>query len=322
MAAVQQPGTHLGWNIWSDVHQLFVYHFMVNALWAATISAVLAGVIGWFMVLRRQTFAGHSLSVVAFPGAAAATWLGVSALWGYFGFCVVAAAVIGIGSRQVRSGGSSGESALIGVVQAFALACGYLFVVLYHGFLGETQSLLFGTFLGVTDRQVLVLAVAALAVLAAITVLGRRMVFSSVDPALAGAKGISARWTGTVFLIMLGLAVAEVSQITGALLVFALLVMPPAAAQQITSRPGLGVGLSVVLGLVVAWLGLGVSYFSAYPTGFWITTVGIVVYVSSTVFRAVADRRSPGTPPDPSLSRHPRRDRGPALAPLPTPNPT
>lgn len=312
MPTMQSPDTHLGWNIWSDLHQLFVYHFMVNALWAATISAILAGVVGWFMVLRRQTFAGHSLSVVAFPGAAAATWLGISVLWGYFGFCVVAAATIGIGSRQVRSGGSSGESALIGVVQAFALACGYLFVVLYRGFLDETQSLLFGTFLGVTDQQVLVLAGVALAVLAVVSILGRRLVFSSVDPVLAGAKGIAPRWTGTVFLITLGLAVAEVSQITGALLVFALLVMPSAAAQQLTSRPGSGIALSVVLALVVAWLGLGISYFSTYPTGFWITTVGIVVYISSTIVRAVVERRSLKPPPSPP------RDPAPAPAPAPS----
>lgn len=284
-------GTHLGWDIWSDIQQLLSFHFMVNALWAGTISAVLAGVVGWFMVLRRQTFAGHTLSVVAFPGAAAATWLGISVLWGYFGFCFAAAVAIGLGSPRSRTSGSSGESALIGVVQAFALACGFLFVVLYHGFLDETQSLLFGTFLGVTDAQVFVLAGVACGVLVVVCLLGRRLLFSSVDPVLADAQGIGPRWTGLLFVVILGLTVAEVSQITGALLVFALLVMPSAAAQQLSARPGAGVAVSVGLALIVAWVGLGISYFSTFPTGFWVTTVGMVVYISSLATRALRGRR-------------------------------
>lgn len=284
-------GANLGWNIWSDVQQLFIFHFMVNALWAGTISAVLAGVVGWFMVLRRQTFAGHSLSVVAFPGAAAATWLGISALWGYFGFCFAAAVAIGLGSPRSRTSGSSGESALIGVVQAFALACGYLFVVLYHGFLDETQSLLFGTFLGVTDTQVLVLAGVAIGALVVLLVLGRRLLFSSVDPVLADAQGVGSRWTGLLFVVVLGLTVAEVSQITGALLVFALLVMPSAAAQQLSTKPGVCIALSTALAMVVTWLGLGFSYFSSYPTGFWVTTVGMAVYLSSLGVRVLRGGR-------------------------------
>lgn len=270
-----------GWNLWTDIRQLFVYHFMVNALLAAAISAVLGGVVGWFMVLRRQTFAGHALSVVAFPGAAGAAWLGVSTLWGYFGFCAAAAVIIAAGSRAAGSSHFSSESALVGVVQAFGLACGFLFVALYGGFLNETQSLLFGTFLGVSDTQVLTLAAVALAVLAVLLLVGRRLLFASVDPVVASSQGVSEQQLNLLFLVTLGLAVAEVSQITGALLVFALLVMPAAAAQRLTARPGPGIALSVALALGVAFVGLAISYYSSYPTGFWITSVGFGIYVAS-----------------------------------------
>ena len=285
-------GTQLSWNFWSDIRQLFAYHFMINALEAASIAAVLAGVAGWCMVLRRQTFVGHTLSVVAFPGAAGATWVGISPLWGYFGFCLAAAMTIAGGARRDGGRGSSEESAVTGILQAFALACGFLFVVLYKGFLNETQSLLFGTFLGITDSQVLVLAVVAMLVLGSLAALGRRLFFASVDPVAAAAQGVPTRLVGLLFLASLGLAVAEVSQITGALLVFALLVMPASAAQRLSARPGMGLLLSIIFALIVVWVGLGISYFSTYPTGFWITSIGFAGYLAAVGGRSLVDRRA------------------------------
>jgi zinc/manganese transport system permease protein len=281
----------ISWNVWTDVHQMLAFHFMVNALRACTIAAILAGLIGWFMVLRRQTFAGHTLSVVSFPGAAAATWLGISALWGYFGFCATSALIIGLATSRSRRSLSQ-ESALIGVVQAFALALGFLFVVLYKGFLNETQSLLFGTFLGVTDSQVLVLLCVSGSAIVFTGAVGRRLLFASVDPVVAASRGIPSRLTGTFFLVTLGVTVAQISQITGALLVFALLVMPAGASQQITARPALGVALSVGLAVLIGWVGLGLSfYFSSYPTGFFITSVGFGVYVTSVAARRYVETR-------------------------------
>lgn len=281
---------HAGWNLLDDIREILAYHFMVNALLAGAISAVIGGTVGWFMVLRRQTFAGHTLSVVAFPGAAGAAWLGVSTLWGYFGFCVAVAVVLAAGARPGRSSYLSSESALIGVVQAFALACGFLFVSLYGGFLNETQSFLFGTFLGVSNGQVVMLAAVGVAVLASVVAVGRRLLFASVDPVVATSRGVSDRKLNVLFLVVLGLTVAEVSQVTGALLVFALLVMPPAAAQRLTARPALGMALSVLLALAVAWAGLSISFFSTYPTGFWITTAGFVLYVVSSAGSLVLAR--------------------------------
>lgn len=285
--------THLTWNPGWDLRQLLQFHFMVNALQAASIAAVVAGAVGWFVVLRRQSFAGHTLSVVAFPGAAGATLLGISAVWGYFGFCVLAAVIIGLAPASVDGRGFSEDPAVIGVVQAFALACGFLFVMLYQGFLDGIDSLLFGTFLGITNTQVLVLAAVAAGSLAVLATIGRPLLLASVDPAVAAAAGVPVRALSMGFLVVLGVVVAEVSQITGALLVFALLVMPAAAAQQLTARPALGLVLSVVLGLVVVWLGIGVSYFSVYPSGFFITTFGFAAYLLAVAARTFSERPGP-----------------------------
>jgi zinc/manganese transport system permease protein len=189
------------------------------------------------MVLRRQSFAGHALAIIGFPGAAGATWLGLNTAVGYFGFCVAGALIIsvlpGVGRRNTGLGGFSEESAAVGTVQAFALACGFLFVNLYHGFLNGLNSLLFGTLIGITDQQALVLLIAGTGYLLALTALGRPLLFSTLDPDVAQARGVPTRLVGTAFLVLLGITAGGTSQITGSLLVFALLVVPAAAATRL-----------------------------------------------------------------------------------------
>jgi zinc/manganese transport system permease protein len=279
----------LSWNPVTDVQALFSYPFMVNALEAGTIVAVMAGVTGWFMVLRRQTFAGHTLSVIAFPGAAAASLAGLPVAFGYFGFCGLGALLLaGIaGSRRSLAA----ESAAIGSLQALALALGFLFVSLYHGVLNGLDSLLFGTFLGITSRQVTVLLVVAAAAVALVLLAARPLFFASVDADVARAEGVPVGLLGLAFLLVLGLSVAATSQITGALLVFALLVTPGATAHQLTSRPSLGIALSVAIALGVTWLGLALAYFSIYPVGFYVTSLAFTLYVLVRLSRAVLARR-------------------------------
>jgi len=269
--------TGLSWNPIADVRGLFEFPFMEHALAAGTIVAVMAGVVGWFMVLRRQTFAGHTLSITAFTGASAAGLAGVPVAVGYFGVCGIGALALGAAAGTRR--GLAHESAATGSVQALALALGFLFVSLYHGILNGLDSLLFGTFLGITSDQVLTLLAVAAAAIAAIGIAGRPLLYASVDPDVARAGGVPVRLLGLAFLLVLGLAVAETSQITGALLVFALLVTPAAAAQRITTRPVAGVLLSVALALAVTWIGLGLAYYSVYPVGFYITSLSFAVYV-------------------------------------------
>jgi zinc/manganese transport system permease protein len=265
---------------------LFAYHFMVNAFRAGTAVAVVAAIVGWFMVLRAQTFAGHTLSVVGFPGAAGAVWLGASASLGFFAFCVGAALLIAAIPRTTGARFSE-ESAVIGTLQAFALACGLLFVSLYAGFLNGVTALLFGNFLGITDEQVLTLAVITVLCVVVIALVYRPLLFASIDPDVATARGIRARALSVLFLVVLGVAVAEAAQITGALLVFALLVVPAASAQVITARPAVSLGLAVGFGLAIVWIGLAIAYSSPYPVGFWISATSMVTYAGARAYAAV-----------------------------------
>ncbi|HEV2348056.1 MAG TPA: metal ABC transporter permease [Actinocrinis sp.] len=275
------------WNPIDDVRLMWSLPSMVNAYRAGAIVAVIAAVIGWFMVLRRQTFAGHTVAMAGFPGAAGAVLLGIGASYGYFGFCVGAAVVIAAAARP-GAGGLSHESALTGVVQAFALACGMLFVSLSGSFLNGLNALLFGSFLGITDGDVLTLALVAAAVLAALAVIGRPLLFASVDPDVAAARGLPVRALGAAFLVLLGATAAEVSQITGSLLVFALLVMPAATAQRITARPALSLVLAVLIALLATWTALGAAFFTPYPIGFYVTTFAFTAYLIAQLLHRVA----------------------------------
>jgi zinc/manganese transport system permease protein len=290
----------LGWNVARDVGELLEYHFMVNALLAGTIVAVMAGLVGWLMVLRHEAFAGHTLSTMAFPGASGASLAGIPAAWGYFLFCGAGALAIGrvTGGRRpaLRE-----QSAAIGAVQAGALALGFLFVSLYGGILGSLESLLFGDILAISDGQLLALGAIAVAVLAALGLIARPLLFASVDPEVARARGVPVRGLSAGFLVLLGVAVAATSQITGPLLVFALLVAPPATAQLLTARPALSLLLTVLIGEAIVWLGMGISYFSVYPAGFFIAAIAFAVYLLARALlglRATASRlSSQSTPP-------------------------
>jgi zinc/manganese transport system permease protein len=158
--------------------------------------------------------------------------------------------------------------------------------------LANYESLLFGSFLGITTGQVLALALVAAAALALLVLGGRPLLFASLDEGVAAARGVPPRALGVCFLVLLGLAVAETAQITGALLVFALLVAAPASAQLITPRIGAGLALSVVLAVLITWVGLALAYFYNYPVGFYITTVAFVVYLLARGLRALIDTRA------------------------------
>ena len=267
-----------------DLNQLLTFPFMVHALEAGTIVAVMSAIVGWYMVLRRQAFAGHTLSVMAFPGATGAALAGLPTSLGYYLACGAAALVIGR-ARSNRAGGHAMETALIGTVQTAGLAAGYLFLELNHDVLSGPESLLFGTFLGVTQGQVTTLLAVAVVALLAMVLIARPLLFASVDPDVAHARGVPVAVLDVGFLLILGLTVAATSQITGILLVFALLVAPAAAAQRITVRPLAGLAISVAFALLIAWLALAVAYFSIYPVGFYMTTFAFGLYVLERVLR-------------------------------------
>ncbi len=261
------------WDVVTDVQRMLAAHFMVNALRAGTAVALVSAVVGWHMVLRRQSFVGHTLAVVSFPGAAVAIWAGVSATVGFFAGSLAAALVLAAGARSPAGRTPSQSSARTGTVQAAALALGAVAVSCYGGLLDSLTGLLFGSFLGVSDGQVVVLVAVAATVGVVMAVLGRPLLFAGVDGAVASARGVPTRAVSAAFLIVLGATAAEASQVTGALLVFALLVMPAAAAQQLTCRPGRGMALAAGIGVGVVWAGLGVAFYTDWPAGFAITSI-------------------------------------------------
>jgi zinc/manganese transport system permease protein len=266
---------HLTLDLLSDVRQLLAYQFMVNALQAAGLVAVIAAPVGWFMVLRRETFAGHTLAVMSFPGAAAAALAGLPLAVGYFGFC--AAGALTIAGRR----GAPQQAAVVGTVQAVGWAIGFLLLSLYGGVLESLETLLFGSILGVTRGQVLTLALVAAAVLAFLALVGRPLFFASVDAPLARASRVPVGALASAYLLVLGLAVAATAQITGALLVFALLLAPAAVARELTPRIGLGLALSVAIALFIAWVGLALSYFTDDPAGFFVSMLALALYLAA-----------------------------------------
>ena len=273
----------------TDVRELVAFPFMVHALEAGAIVAIVSAVAGWFMVLRRESFAGHTLAVMSFPGASGAALVGLPLASGYLAACAAAALVIALGSHGGRP--SRGQhSALVGTVQVSAFALGFVFLSQFHGVLEDLETLLFGSFLGITSAQVETLLAVAVAAIAFFVVAGRPLLYASLDDAVARARGVPVRALNVAFLLVLGLVVASAAQITGALLVFALLVAPAAAAQKFTARPLVGVCLAVAIGLAVTWLGLTLSYFSNDSVGFFITSLGLGCYAAASLARRVVPR--------------------------------
>jgi zinc/manganese transport system permease protein len=266
------------WDVVADVQLLLQFHFMQNALLAGTLVAILAGAAGYFVVLRGQSFAAHMLSQVGFPGAAAGVLLHLSPVLGMIAFCVAAALGVGSIGRNLDAGHRR-ESAAVGSILAFSLGLGLLFFRLYAGSAQGIYGFLFGTILGISDRDVAVTLVVFVLSLVALAAIGRRLVFASVDPDVAEARGVRVRLLSIVFLVIVALSIAITVQIVGTLLIFALLVAPAASALQLTARPAGGLLLSVVLSLAFTWIGLSIAYFSNYPVGFLITSLAFASYV-------------------------------------------
>ena len=207
------------------------YDFMRNAFAAAGIVAVVSGIVGYFLVMRGQTFAGHALSHIGFAGATGAVLIGLAPLWGLVGFTLVAGIGMGLLGERI-----SERDVAIGVVLALALGFGLLFLHYYAAFATQAAALLFGNVLAVDQTMIATLAVLGLITLAALAAIMRPLVFASLQPELAEAKGVPLRFIATAFLAIVALAVSECAQIVGVLLVFTLMVGPPAAAQRLTTR--------------------------------------------------------------------------------------
>ncbi len=249
------------------------YDFMRNAFAAAGVAAVVSGLVGYFLVLRGQTFAGHALGHIGFAGATGAVLIGVASIWGLVGFTV--AAGIGMGFLDERI---SGRDVAVGVVLSLALGFGLLFLHYYTAFATQVTALLFGNVLAVERSTIVTLAGLALVTLAALAAIVRPLIFASMQPELAEAKGVPLRFVSTAFLAIVALAVSESVQIVGILLVFALMVGPPATAQRLVTGLWSGMALSAVLALAEAWLGIVIAYQTDWPVSFCIAALSAFGY--------------------------------------------
>ena len=249
------------------------YDFMRTAFAASGIVAVLAGLVGYVLVLRGQTFAGHALAHVGFTGATGAVLVGASPLWGMVLATVAGGVGMGLMGERLAN-----RDVAIGVVLSMALGLGLLFLHFFTAYATQATALLFGNVLGVTMATIWTLLTLALLGIAALGAMARPLLFATLQPELAEAKGVRPRLVSVLFLALVALATAECIQIVGVLLVFTLMVCPAATAQRLTPRLGLGLALSVALALAQAWAGLALAFHTDWPTSFWITALSGATY--------------------------------------------
>jgi zinc/manganese transport system permease protein len=261
------------------------YDFMQNAFAAATMVSVVSGAVGYFLVLRGQTFAGHALAHVGFTGATAAVLVGTSPLWGLVLLTVGGGVGMGLLGEKLAQ-----RDVAIGIVLSLSLGFGLLFLHFYTAFATQATALLFGNVLAVDVETVEALFVLGAVSLAGLAVISRPLLFATLQPELAEAKGVSLRLYSVLFLAIVALATAECAQIVGVLLVFTLMVGPGAAAQRLTKGVIPGVLASMALALAQAWVGLTLAFYTDWPTSFWISLLSAMVYLAAVAGNALRSR--------------------------------
>jgi zinc/manganese transport system permease protein len=266
--------------------------FMAHAFLAGTFIALAAGLVGYFVVLRRQVFTGDALSHVAFAGALAALAIGIDLRVGLFAACVIfALAMASLGPR------GQADDVVIGSVFAWVLGLGVLFLTIYttsrsagNGRAGV--SVLFGSIFGLSGSQAAAAAVIGLGVAVVMLVIARPLLFASVDEAVAAARGVPVRLLGLLFLVLVGITAGEATQAVGSLLLLGLIAAPAGAAYRLTHRPFTAMWLSAALAVGSMWLGLSLSYAApSLPPSFAILAVATAIFVLAYAGRRIASAR-------------------------------
>jgi zinc/manganese transport system permease protein len=242
MTRTEGSGTAMG-DVWTYLH----YPFAQHALIAATLVALVSGLIAPFVAARDMAFAVHGSAELAFPTAVAGLLIFDDALTGaLLGSVLVAIAIALLGSRR-----GDGNTA-IGVILAFGLGLGVFLLSFYHGYASQATNILFGSIVAVTGRDLAILGIVATVVSLLVLAIYRPLFFSSVDPEVAEARGVPTRALGLLFVLMLTVTVTEVAQVVGTLLVLSLAITPAAAARRWTAAPLLVTALSVIFALLAA----------------------------------------------------------------------
>ena len=261
---------------------LFHYEFVQNAYLAGTMVAIIAAIMGYFVVLRAQAFASEALSDIGFAGAAGAAVFGMGSLLGMFVLTILAA--LGMGALGDRLRGRDVE---VGMVLSFALGLGVLFLTIYSQSGANAAvgvNVLFGSILSVTHVDVQITLYSGLVTLLVLAVLFRPLLFASIDPEVAQTRGIPVRLLSMLFLVLLAITTAEAVLVVGALLVLALLIAPAAAALRLTRRPLTSLMLAVGLSLAIIWGGLTLAFVGPgrhIPVGFFVAALAALFYFVS-----------------------------------------
>lgn len=281
----------------------------LHAVVAGGAIAMLCGLVGWFVVLRGQVFAGDALSHVSYAGATAALAAGVDLRFGLFAATVVVGVVLGL-----LGGRGPVDDVVIGTTFVWVLGLGTFFAAYFtqHGSGDQgdaTVRVLFGSILGLSSGAVLTAVAVAAGLVLVVLLLARPLLFASLDPAVAAARGVPVRLLGPLLLGVVGAAAAEASQAVGALLLFGLLAAPGAAAMRLTDRPWRALALSAGLGLAAMWAGLGLSYaYPVLPASFSIMAVATGEYALAGLWSLAAGPHDVWW-----RTRHIGRDRHPTL---------
>jgi zinc/manganese transport system permease protein len=277
--------TWWSWNLVGDLRAMLQFEFVRNAFEAGTIIAIVAGVVGYLVVLRRSSFASHALGHAGFSGAAGAVLFGVAPIYGL----LVATMSGGIGMALLGRKAAH-RDVEIGTVLAFMLGLGLLFLAFYNGFATEAYAILFGEIVGISQAQVLFTLEMAIPVLIALGLVFRQILFASLDEEVAEAKGMPTLLLGLIFMLALAVAISIAVTIVGVLLIFALTVTPAAAAVRLARRPLYAVLLSVLIALFATWGGIFLGFYEIEPTSFFIVTIAFVLYVGVRLGQWIAGR--------------------------------
>lgn len=253
---------------------IFQYQFIQNAFAAGTCIAIVAAIMGYFLIVRGLTFAGHALPNIGFAGAAGAVLLGVDPVIGLLAFTISAAIAIGLLGKAMRE-----RDIVVGIIMTFALGLGILFLSLYSGYAERVYSILFGQIVGISQQNVLFTAVSSLLTLVVLLILYRPLLFSSFDPEVAEARGVPVNVLGLAFLVLVAITVSIAVQIVGALLFFTLLIGPAATTARIVQRPLWVILLAIILGICYTWLGIFFAANGTWPVSFYIATISFAVYL-------------------------------------------
>lgn len=264
---------------------LFHYQFLQNALLAASVVAIVAAVVGYFLLARGLTFAGHALSHVGFAGAAAGLVAGVDPVFGLLTFTILGAIGIATFGKRLNE-----RDVTIGIFLSTVLGLGALFISLYTGYAERAYSILFGTILGISRMDILITVAFSLITLLGMAVIFRPLLFASFDPEVAEARGVPVRWLSLIFLVLVAVTVSMAVQVVGILLIFTLLVGPAATSMRLTPDPKKAITLAVILGLIYSWLGILLAAGGNWPVSFYISALSFAIYLPVRLLATTQDR--------------------------------